>query len=109
MLAMSRCLGVVRTARHLDNARALFRLVEVEHPIINTEIEEGVEDGDFSDFEEFDAYSWEREIEMVDQEERPGLFLITTRIIWSQKGRRNSQETVTFRYAPDAESVTSEI
>jgi prepilin-type N-terminal cleavage/methylation domain-containing protein len=107
MLAMSRCLGVVRTARHLDNARALFSLVEAEYPLIDKEMEEGTTSGDFADFEEFKAYTWQRDIVAIDAEERPGLFLITTRIIWSQKGRQTSQEIETFRYAPDAESVTS--
>jgi prepilin-type N-terminal cleavage/methylation domain-containing protein len=105
MLAMSRCLAVVRTARQRDVARSLLWLMEVEHPIDKTSIEEVSESGDF---EEVEGYTWDREVIMDDEELRPGLFLVTTRVQWSSRGRESFEEIVGYTYAPNAESVTRE-
>jgi len=105
MVAMSRCLAVVRTARNRDVSRSLLRQVDIENPIDRKTIEESSESGDFEDHE---AYTWYREVIMVDEEERPGLFLVTTRIQWSERGKDAFEEIVAYKYAPDAESVTRE-
>jgi len=105
MVAMSRCLAVVRTARNLDVARSLMRQVDIENPIDRKTIEETTEAGDFENAE---AYTWSREIFMVDEEERPGLFLVTTRVEWSDRGRDSFEEIITYKYAPDADSLTRE-
>jgi hypothetical protein len=106
MVAMSRCLSVVRTARNREVARSLLRRVDVENPIERKTIEETDESGDFEDRE---GYTWSRVILMVDEEERPGLFLVTTRIQWAERGRDAFEEITTYNYAPDAESVTKDI
>ena len=106
MLAMSRCLAVVRTARNRDVAHSLLRLVDLEYPIDKITIEEITESGDFEDAE---GYTWFREVIMVDEEERPGLFFVTTRVQWSERGKNAFEEVVGFIYAPNAESVTREI
>lgn len=105
MVAMSRCLAVVRTARNRDVSRSLLRQVDLENPIDRKTIEETLESGDFEDRE---AFTWSREIIMVDDEERPGLFLVTTRVQWSERGREAFEEIIAYKYAPDAESVTRE-
>ena len=105
MLAMSRCLAVVRTARNREMARGLIQRVDIENPIEDVDMEELSESGDFEDIE---GYTWFREILMVDEEERPGLFWVTTRIQWSEKGRDAFEEITIYKYAPDAESVTRE-
>ncbi|MCK5675716.1 MAG: prepilin-type N-terminal cleavage/methylation domain-containing protein [Verrucomicrobia bacterium] len=103
MLAMSRCLAVVRTARNRDVARGLIQRVDIENPIESADMEEFSESGDFEDTE---GYTWFRETLRVDEEERPGLFLVTTRIQWSEKGRDAFEEITIYKYTPDAESVT---
>lgn len=106
MVAMARCLAVVRTARSREVARSLIRQLDIEFPIDKTTIEESVESGDFEDTE---GYRWTREVEMVDEEERPGLFYVITRIEWAESGRDASEEIIVYKYAPDAESVTREL
>lgn len=106
MLAMSRCLAVVNTARKREMARSLLRRIDFENPINRTTIEESEDSGDFDDPE---GYVWLRNVIMVDEEERPGLFLVTTRVQWSERGRDSFEETITFQYAPNAESVTREL
>ena len=105
MMAMSRCLAVVRTARNREMARALIRRVDVENPIERVEMGELSESGDFDTPE---GYDWFREISMVDEEERPGLFLVITRVQWSERGRDTFEEITAYKYAPDAESITKE-
>lgn len=106
MVAMSRCLAVVRTARNRNVAYALIRRVDIEHPINDKDMEELSESGTFDDTP---GYTWQREIITVDEEERPGLFLVTVRILWSERGREAFEEITTYKYAPYATSVTSRI
>ncbi|MBT8045879.1 MAG: prepilin-type N-terminal cleavage/methylation domain-containing protein [Pontiella sp.] len=106
MVAMSRCLAVVRTARNRNVAHALIHRVDIEFPIERVDMDEISETGEFEDAP---GYTWLRDIVMVDEEERPGLFLVTTRIQWSERGRDAFEEITVFKYAPDAESVTSKI
>jgi len=106
MVAMSRCLAVVRTARNRNVAQALIRRVDIENPIESKDIEELSESGRFDDTP---GYIWEREIIAVDEEERPGLFLVTVRIRWSERDRETKEEITTYKYAPDATSVASQI
>ncbi|HEY5652926.1 MAG TPA: prepilin-type N-terminal cleavage/methylation domain-containing protein [Pontiella sp.] len=106
MLSMARCLSVVRTARNLEIARSLVGKVDIEFPITRENIEEISESGEFEDFP---GYTWFRKIIAVDEEEQPGLFLVTVRIQWSSRGRDTFEEITTYKYAPDAESVTRKI
>ena len=106
LLAMSRCLSVVRTARNREVARALIARVDVENPIESVDLDEMMESGTFEGAE---GYVWYREILTVDQEERPGLFLVTTRLQWAERGRDAFEEVTVYRYAPDAEVVTSQL
>jgi prepilin-type N-terminal cleavage/methylation domain-containing protein len=105
MGAMASCLGVVRTARNREVARGLIRRVEVENPIDRKKIAETTESGGFEDVE---GYDWSREILLVDEEERPGLFLVTTRVRWSERGRDTFEEITTYNYAPESENLTRE-
>lgn len=103
MTAMASCLGVVRTARNREAARGLIRRVAVENPIDRKTITETTESGGFEDVDEYD---WSREILLVDEEERPGLFLVTTRVRWSERGRDTFEEITSYNYAPESESLT---
>jgi prepilin-type N-terminal cleavage/methylation domain-containing protein len=106
MVAMSRCLSVVRTARNREVARSLILRVDVENPIESVDMADMAESGDFEDVE---GHEWFREIVEVDPEQRPGLFLVTTRVQWSERGRDAFEEVTVYKYAPDAESVTSRL
>lgn len=103
MMAMSRCLAVVRTARSREMARGLIRRIDIENPIESVDMAEFSDSGDF---EHPEGYEWFRDIIMVDEEERPGLFLVTTRVQWSERGRDAFEEITIYKYAPDAENIT---
>ena len=106
MVAMSRCLSVVRTARNREVARGLILRVDVENPIESIDMTEMSDSGDFEDVE---GYAWFRDIIEVDEEQRPGLFLVSTRVQWSERGRDAFEEITVYKYAPNAESVTSRL
>ncbi len=106
LLAMSRCLSVVRTARNREVARGLLARVDLENPIESVDLNEMSESGSFDDLE---GYIWQREFLMVDQEERPGLFVVRTRVQWAERGRDTFEEVIAYKYAPDAEVVTSQL
>lgn len=106
LIGMTRCLVTVKTIHTRDTARHLLTRVELENPLDKKTIEAGSDAGDFEDEERF---RWHRTIEMVDEEERPGLFLVTTRVEWSQQNRAAQEEVVSYCYAPEAESVTEQV
>ena len=106
LLAMSRCLAVVKIARNRETARSLIARVDIDNPIESIDLDELSESGTFEDYE---GFIWFRDIAMVDMEERPGLFIITTRVQWSERGREAFEEVMAYRYAPDAEVVTSQL
>lgn len=106
MMAMSQCLSVVRTARTRDIARGLIQQIDMDYPIEEVDMAETVETGEFEDIE---GYTWFREIQIVDEEERPGLFLVTLRVTWAERGRDAFEEITMYRYAPGAEILTSAV
>lgn len=94
----SRSLAVVRAARLYDHAHSLLNQVELRNPLINKELEVGVEQGRFDD-PEFRDYQWTRTIEVVGDEEDE-LFLVTTRVSWTRRGQSSFEEMAQYRYAP---------
>ncbi len=106
MMAMSRCLAVVRTARDRNTAQGLIHRIDIEYPIEEADMAELIQEGEFEDAE---GYTWYREIRVVNEEERPGLFLVTLRVQWAERGREAYEEITMYKYAPDAESVTSRV
>ena len=108
VLATLDCMAVIRVARQREVARALMVRIDLENPIESVDMSELYDSGTFEDEEGF-SYSWIREILMVDQEERPGLFMVNKRILWSERGQESFVEVQEYVYAPDAEVVTSEI
>lgn len=106
MIGMARCLAVVRTARNHEVARGLIQQIDVENPIEKVDLDEMSDSGDFPDDP---GYTWSRDITMVDPENRPGLFLVTERVQWSERGHDTYEEVSKYEYAPNAKSVTSQV
>jgi prepilin-type N-terminal cleavage/methylation domain-containing protein len=96
--AASRCIAVARSARIYETARHMIGRVDLENPIKKDEIEDGSDSGTFSDNPDF---KWEREIEQIGEEEDP-LFLIRTRVSWSERGKVAYEEITTYLFAPEA-------
>lgn len=107
LAAVSQALGVARRARIYDQARGLIERVELENPLaLEEDLFEGTTSGSFGGGP--DGYSWERTVELVDTggvntifDDPVGLFKITTRVIWGQRGRDGFEEVATYIYRPD--------
>ena len=97
LVGVSRCLAVIRKARHYENARRFLYRVELEHPLDREDIEASDRSGSF---EGVAGYSWMREIEPVDPEFRPGLYRVSTRVLWSDRGEERAEEVTTYVYRP---------
>jgi len=98
----SRCLAIARKARNYENGRRLLGQIELTDPLFAEEIEPGDESGTFE--APYEDYKWSRTIELVAEEgeDEEGLYKITMRVIWSEKGQDTKEEVTTYLYAPDA-------
>ena len=102
MLATSKCLSVLKSAKNQNIVQNLIQELNVEYPIEKVDLQELYESGNFK---KYDDFSWSREIEMVDELEKPGLFLIKTKIYWIERGKNIFEEVNYYIYAPEAESI----
>ena len=79
MIATNRCVSLIHTAKNRETAQDLLRNLETIFPIDKIYLEEMFEDGEFEDPQ---GFSWNREILIVDDENKPGLFLIKIEVKW---------------------------
>ncbi len=99
--AASRCLSVVRQSRSYATSRNLLTRVELEKPLVlEEEIQAGSDSGGFGF--DFPGYRWTREIEVVGKDEE-GLFLVRTRVYWSERSQEFFDEVITYLYKPEEE------
>ncbi len=97
----SRCIAVVRKVRSLETTRELFGRVELEKPIwLEEDIEDAAGQGSFTG--EYSQYRWRREVQAVGEKE-DGLWLVTTTIAWSERGKENSETVATYVHWPKKE------
>lgn len=97
----SRCIAVVRQAKNYETARRLLGEIELTEPLFADEIEEGTESGSFP--VPYDNYQWIRTV-ALEGEEEDGLYKLSMRVNWSDKGTENHEEVVTYLYAPEEAS-----
>lgn len=98
----SKCLSVVHQSKNYETARHLIGLVEVENPLqLEEKIQTGAETGSFQGG--YNGYSWSRTIEQATDDEEDGLFRVTTRVSWSERGQSAFEEVSTYLYAPEPE------
>ncbi|MGD9874537.1 MAG: prepilin-type N-terminal cleavage/methylation domain-containing protein [Kiritimatiellia bacterium] len=99
VMATSRCLAVVRKAKNFEIARRLMGEIELTDPLIPGEIEAGEESGNFDS--PYSDWRWTRSVEEDENDEESGLFKITMRVYWSEKGRETYEEVLTYLYSPE--------
>jgi len=100
--ATSRALAVVRQARNYEMARRMLGRVEAENPIrLMDEITAGQESGSFDGGPS--GWSWNRVIEDygMDDEQKEGLFLLTTRVYWTKGSTKGMEETIQYLFVPE--------
>ncbi|MBP7274646.1 MAG: hypothetical protein KBA51_00410 [Kiritimatiellae bacterium] len=91
----AQALSVARIARHYSHAQHLLALVDFEVPVESAyELYTAPESGEFN--EPFDEYRWIREAEYFGPEEDQ-LFLVRTRVYWSDRGEETYEEALTLQ------------
>lgn len=99
----TQALSIARQARNYEMARRMLGRVDAENPLwLEDEITDGSDSGGFDGGP--DGWSWTRQIEDmgVDDEQKEGLFLVTTRVYWSRSAeRKGMEETVQYLYVPE--------
>ena len=100
--AATQALGVVRQARNYEMARRMLGRVEVESPLrLLDEISTSQQSGSFAGGPS--GWTWTRAIVHLgdEDEEKEGLFRLTTGVSWSQGERRGKEEVVQMLYVPE--------
>ncbi len=99
--AASRALAVVRQARNYEMARRMLGRVDAENPLrLLDEIQGGQTSGGFEGGPA--GWTWTRTLENLGEgdEQKEGLFLLTTRVYWAQGERKSMEEAVQYLYVP---------
>ena len=97
LTASSRCIAVMRAARYYQEAQWTLSLAELEHPIT---VVEDVEDLEVRG-ERYGDLVYSRTVELRDEAQEDGLFLIRSRVSWTDKERTLNEEVVRFLYVPE--------
>lgn len=94
----SRCLAVMKASRNYQEAQWTFGRGELDFPlIVSNDIEELEVDP-----EEYDnGFTFWREVEEKDdEEENEGLYVVTSKIRWTSRGRDAIEEIVQYVFFP---------
>lgn len=94
----ARCLAVIRVSRNYQTARAVLDRGQAEFPLRSTNT---VEDNVVPETEYEGGYTFQRELTAVDGEKK--LYVVTTRVTWSETGQAAAEEVVSYLYFPNEE------
>ena len=96
--ATARCLAVIRVSRNYQTARAVLDQGESEFPLQPTNT---VSDNVVQEKEYNPGYFFSRDLTEVDGEKK--LYIVTTRVTWSESGQASAEEVVSYLYFPNEE------
>lgn len=96
--ATARCLAVIRVSRNYQTVRSVFDKGEAEFPLRPTNT---VSDNAVSEEELAPGYFFSRELLAVDGEKK--LYMVKTRVTWSESGQASADEVVSYLYFPKEE------
>lgn len=101
LTSASRCLAVMKNARQYQRAQWALHLGELEHPLVySNELSDLEVSGETYE----DIFTFSRDVEkpeLTADEEEDGLFAVTTRVVWSDKGSEMREEVVQYVYLPE--------
>lgn len=91
----AKCLAVIRASRNYQSARMVLDEGELKHPLVWTnEPERNAVAGESYP----NGYVFSRDLSPVDGEE--DLYLVKTRVAWSEAGQASCEEVVSMLYSP---------
>ena len=86
----SKCLGTMRMAKNFQKAQTVLGLGELEHPLAATNDVKLLEVSP----KEYDGFFFSREVE--DDDDEDGLFVVRTKVTWSEARREAAEEVVQY-------------
>jgi prepilin-type N-terminal cleavage/methylation domain-containing protein len=99
LVAASRCLQVMKRASLYQETQWTLNRGELDFPMLPTE---EVEDWDVSGETYENGLLFSRTVEPWSEEEEDGLFVVTSRVTWSTRGRELYEEVIRYVYVPEA-------
>ena len=81
----ARCLAVMKNARQYQRAQWALKMGELEHPLIVTNEIDEIEVSGETYGEDF---TFEREVDEEADDDEDGLFVVRTRVTWSDKSAK---------------------
>lgn len=94
VVGAARALTVARRAYHYTTAQHLLALVDLEQPVVTAaELADDAEEGEFA--APYERYRWSRTAEVFGPEQDQ-IYLVRTRVSWSERGAENHEETLTL-------------
>ena len=98
MTATSRCLAVIRISRNYHTARNVFDRGELEYPILQKEGH--TYNLELSPVSYDRGFAFSREAE--EMEAHKGMYVVRTKVTWSEETRKGTEETVRFLYCTNS-------
>ncbi len=99
LAAAGRCLKVMKRSSLYQQTQWTLNRGELDFPMLPTE---EVEDWEVSGESYENGMTFTRTIEPRTEDEEDGLFVITSRVTWSNKGRESYEEVTRYAYVPEA-------
>lgn len=94
----AKCLAVIRQSRNYQTARATLDQGELDYPLAWTN---EVENNTVEPVEYPNGYTFSRELVQMDGEE--SLYVVKTRVAWSETGNKSFEEMYSYLYCPKHE------
>ena len=94
----AKCLAIVRISRNYHTARTVLEQGEIDYPLRETNT---VEDNVVPTVEYPCGFTFSRELEAVGGED--ALFIVTTRVSWSETGHKSFEEVTSYLYCPSTD------
>ncbi len=94
----ARCFKIVRVSRNYEIARAVLDRGEADFPLRGTN---SINDNEVDGYLYENGFKFSRKLEKLSEEEK--VFIVKTRVSWSEYGRDAFEEVVSLLYSPNAE------
>ncbi|MDA0578273.1 MAG: prepilin-type N-terminal cleavage/methylation domain-containing protein [Verrucomicrobia bacterium] len=98
LTAASRCLAVMRTAKQYQSAQWALNLGEIENPVLPSK---EPEDWEVSATSYDGGMTYTREVEEEDEEQKDGLFILTSTVTWDRQGHHGSESVVRYVFVKE--------
>ncbi|MDO9540911.1 MAG: prepilin-type N-terminal cleavage/methylation domain-containing protein [Kiritimatiellia bacterium] len=93
----AKCLSVVRLSRNYQTARTVLDRGESEYPLRGTN---SIDQNEVAGVD-YNGYVFSRDLQPVDGETK--LYMVITRVNWSETGHESGEELVSYLYCPNEE------